>query len=173
MQDFTDKPDPIQAAAPTMHNYMSNLVHEVVKLICISCLQLVSLPASIVSPTQGPPQKRQRGPREGTKRGEHTNQGNGPDWHRKNPTISPEWKLPAGKNPSDFFHTNDDTGRANIKRFPKANHHNTNKMKPVCTTYLSRGTCNPECGRTHIQPSRMTRKMEDQCTAAFKAAYAT
>ena len=173
MQDFTDKPHPIQAAAPTMHNYMSNLVHEVVKLICISCLQLVSLPASIVSPAQGPPQKRQRGPREGTKKGEHNNQGNGPDWHSTNPSIRPNWKLPDGKTTRDFFHTQDEIGRANISRFPRVQHHITHKRAPICTTYQCRGTCAPTCRRAHILPSRMTRKIEDQCTAAFKAAFST
>ena len=177
MQDFTDKPDPIQAAAPTMHNYMSNLVHEVVKLICISCLQLVSLPASIVSPAQGPPQKRQRGARNARERNDNDHNRNNtdstPTWHSTHTMVNPAWKVPADKRPADFFHTRDETGRTNINRFPKATHHITHKAAPICTTYLSTGTCNPSCRRAHIRPSKMTRKFDDQCTAAFKTAYST
>jgi hypothetical protein len=75
-----------------------------------------------------------------------------PTWHIVNTSPDASWRLPRGKQMSDFFKSH--TSKAG---FPKLAHHSGSGQRPMCVKYQVEGRCmaGARCANAHVISNRI------------------
>ena len=92
-----------------------------------------------------------------------------PAWHKVNPDVEPEWRLPVGKTFNDYFKR----GSPNLSKFPKFSHHVWPRETFLCLKYQASGECvrGSHCQLAHVPKSKMSAAQANTLDSAFRDAY--
>ena len=83
------------------------------------------------------------------------------------------WRLPEGKEYSNFFNPARASTKENAVGWPKVPHHkDPARDRFMCIKYQVKGSCRVSCRLTHVVPSRMEGTTKATVGARFKEIFA-
>jgi hypothetical protein len=94
-----------------------------------------------------------------------------PGWWTTNPSPVKEWCIPVGKQYHHFFNPRDDELKGNTSGWPDFPHHKMKGLRPLCVKYQTTGKCRVGCNMSHVKPSSIGKKPQDEITVRLQAIY--
>jgi hypothetical protein len=170
-------PNPIREARNELRRYQVKSIYGTMKGFEFGSIPNLTLPSSLTVGASSAPK------RAGTRASAAASspkekqanraKAQGLPWFTKNPCPETAWLLPEGKTYGDYFNTNEESLRANVRSWPRLKHHSSNAMKPICIKYQCVGSCRERCDMAHIPPDKMENSIKQANSKRFAEVYAS
>jgi hypothetical protein len=177
------KSNPIKRAKRDLQYYQVDSITSAMRGFEVGVTPLLRLPASLSTLPVGNKGVSSGGSRGGrptpeVKRDEKKDKAVKPDnkdpapaWWSKNENPQASWILPEGKSYKDFFDNTTESGKGNLKGWPRIQHHRINSKKSLCIRYQTSGKCRAQCLMAHCDGAKLDVETFDLVTVRFKAIY--